>query len=477
MCCKNRMLMNSLSLRILLAYVAGTLLSIGLLVAFGAMIKDRLPGMDRTGRTLALAERLQFDVRGNPTGFTDVADHPLWIYDSLRQETAWRVLDDKGHTVLLSAGAVPWPAGNLESKGPDSHFEFTRDGVRYDGARVKRQHDGRVWLVELAVSARIVDFLHQGFALPFIRLGVITFSVLLLIIFAVCACVSLKYALRPLRKISQAAAKISPLSLNDRLQTTQVPAELLPLIASFNHALERLDRGFRNQQNFLAVAAHELKTPLTILRAEVELMDERTEVRESLLLQVSYLARQVQQLLLLAEASEPLSYRFSDVEVCDVARDVAGYLRKIADDAGVSLKLICNEEVGKWRADHGAFFTLLKNLIENAVQHAPVGTVVNVDMRAESVSVCDQGTGVPPEQIPHIFERFWRGEHRQESGAGLGLAICQEICTAHGWTLTAYNGLTGLTVRICRSKYTGPIKGRANLSEMYPQFTEKTENR
>lgn len=462
MCCKNQMLMNSLSLKILLAYVAGTLLSIGLLVAFGVIMKDRLPGMDLTDRALALSERLPFDAQGNPEGFTDIADHPLWIYDSLRQETAWRVLDDKGHAVLLSAGAVSWPAGNLVSERPDQHFEFTHNGVLYDGARVNRQNNGRLWLVELAVSSRIVDFLHQGFALPFIRLGVITFSLLLLVIFAVCAYVSLKYALRPLRKISQAAAKISPQSLSERLQTTQVPTELITLITSFNHALDRLDRGFRSQQNFLATAAHELKTPLTLLRAEIELMDEHTEARESLLAQVSHLARQVQQLLLLAEASEPLSYRFSDVEVCDVARDVVGYLRKIADDADVRLNLICGEDVGKWRADHGAFFTLLKNLIENAVQHAPMGTVVNVDMRAESVSVRDQGTGVPQEQIPHIFERFWRGEQRQDSGAGLGLAICQEICMAHGWSLTAYNGLTGLTVRICRIKCTGPLSRRLN---------------
>ncbi|WP_312949338.1 ATP-binding protein [Superficieibacter sp.] len=449
--CKKPTRMNSLSIRILLAYVAGALLSIGLLVTLGALVKERLPGMDLAERTLALAERLEFDARGNPTGFTDSDAHPLWIYDSLRQETAWRVLDDSGRVVLRSSGAADWPEGGARHALPERRFAFTREGVLYDGAREDQRHNGRTWTVELAVSSRVIDFLHQGFALPFIRLGVIIFSLVLLVIFTVCACVSLKYALRPLRNVSQAATQISPRSLGDRLQTGHVPTELVPLIASFNQVLDRLEKGFRSQQEFLATAAHELKTPLTLLRAEVELMSEHSEVRESLLLQISHLSRQVQQLLLLAEASEPLSYQFRDVEVCDVARDVTTYLRKIADDAGVRLHLTCDDGVSKWRADHGAFFTLLKNLIENAVQHAPLGTVVNIHVQAESVSVSDQGTGVPPEQMPHIFERFWRGKLRQDSGAGLGLAICQEICTAHGWSLTAHNGLTGLTMRICRA--------------------------
>ncbi|WBV23597.1 ATP-binding protein [Pantoea piersonii] len=443
--------MNSLSFRILLAYMAGALLSIGLLVTFSAVVKDRLPGMNLAERTLALAGQLEFDARGNVTGFSDSDAHPLWIYDSLRQETAWRVLDDSGRVVLLSPGAADWPEKAMRRELPGQRFSFTYRGVLYKGTQQELVHNGRTWTVELVVSSRIIDFLHQGFALPFIRLGILIFSLVLLVIFTVCAYVSLSYSLQPLRNVSQAAKKISPQSLSDRLETRQVPTELVPLIGSFNQALDRLEKGFRSQQEFLATAAHELKTPLTILRAEVELMNGHSEVRESLLLQVSHLSRQVQQLLLLAEASEPMSYRFCDVEVRDVAHDVINYLRKIADDACVGLNLICDQPADKWFADHGAFFTLLKNLVENAVQHAPRGTVVDIHMRTDSVSVRDQGTGVPPEHLPYIFERFWRGELRQDSGAGLGLAICQEICNAHGWSLTAHNELTGLKMSIYRA--------------------------
>ena len=88
--CRKPTWMNSLSFRILLAYMAGALLSIGLLVTFSAVVKDRLPGMNLAERTLALAGQLEFDARGNVTSFGDSDAHPLWIYDSLRQETAWR---------------------------------------------------------------------------------------------------------------------------------------------------------------------------------------------------------------------------------------------------------------------------------------------------------------------------------------------------------------------------------------------------
>jgi len=88
-------------------------------------------------------------------------------------------------------------------------------------------------------------------------------------------------------------------------------------------------------------------------------------------------------------------------------------------------------------------FVLLKNLIENAIQHSPSGAVVTVDMRENGVSVRDEGEGIPPEHLSELFKRFWRGAARRDTGAGLGLAICQEIALAHGWSLVARNGTVG----------------------------------
>jgi signal transduction histidine kinase len=97
-----------------------------------------------------------------------------------------------------------------------------------------------------------------------------------------------------------------------------------------------------------------------------------------------------------------------------------------------------------WTADRSALFTLLKNLLENAIQHAPAKTVIDVDIQNHAVSVRDRGPGVDAKQLPLLFERFWRAAHRRDHGAGLGLAICQEIALAHGWHLTVQRAEPGL---------------------------------
>lgn len=97
-----------------------------------------------------------------------------------------------------------------------------------------------------------------------------------------------------------------------------------------------------------------------------------------------------------------------------------------------------------WKADRGALFTLLKNLLENAIQHAPSTTTVDVEVQRDVLSVRDWGPGLDPAQIPLLFERFWRAAHRRDHGAGLGLSICQEIALAHGWSLTVERADPGL---------------------------------
>ena len=88
-------------------------------------------------------------------------------------------------------------------------------------------------------------------------------------------------------------------------------------------------------------------------------------------------------------------------------------------------------------------FVLVKNLVENAIQHSPRGAVVTIAVGARGIVVRDEGAGIAPEHLGELFKRFWRGPARRDSGAGLGLAICFEIATAHGWTLAARNAACG----------------------------------
>lgn len=433
---------NSLVLKVMLAFIAGVIVSIGLLVLSGLIMQDRLPGMDLSDRARNLADKLHFNGQGEPGGFSGAGN--FWIYTSLQQETAYRVLDEKGQVVLMSPGAQNWPPLPQIINPQQGGFEFTMNNVLYEGTTEPFYKEGKRWFIQLSASSRIIGFLDQEFADPFIRLGIVVFSLVMLLVFGLCVWVMMKYSLMPLRRVSAAAASISPRSLDARLQRQGVPEEILPLIDSFNQALDRLEKGYLSQQDFLATAAHELKTPLTLIRAEVELMENNSEVRESLLMQVGHLARQVQQLLLLAEASELRGYQFSDVNVHDVVGDCVQFLQRLADDAQVSLVICVTDKQVIWQADRGAFFTLLKNLIENAIQHAPSGSEVRTSITRHFVSVRDFGPGVEEEVLPLLFTRFWRGEERRDSGAGLGLSVCQEVAVAHGFTLTARNARPGL---------------------------------
>ncbi|AJD48738.1 histidine kinase, Classic [Isoalcanivorax pacificus W11-5] len=452
--CVMAMWLNSLGLKVLLAFVVGVALSIVLLLMTSALVvdwrSDILSGYETMERTKELARKLVFDHHGRPVGLRREVDEVSWVFDSLKQETAYRVLDADGQVVLTSAEPdlfLSSPEATLSrTRG---RFDFERDGVLMHGATEPVEHDGQVWFFQFATSVRLLDIIQRGFAVPFMSTGITVFSLVLFFVFGACAYVTLTYTLKPLRRLSAGAAAISPRSLHARLQLHAVPTEIAPLVESFNRVLDRLEQGYRTQQAFLASAAHELKTPLALIRAQIELM-EGGEDRRALLNDVQHMTRQVQQLLQLAETSERYNYHFTEVDVAEVAREAVAYLQRMADSGAVSLQAPGHSVSVPWLADRSALFTLLKNLLENAIQHAPPGTSVMVAVGANALAVRDQGPGVSEVDRARMFTRFWRSAARRDHGAGLGLAICQEIAQAHGWTLSVHPAEPGLLLQVRR---------------------------
>ncbi|XXE19560.1 HAMP domain-containing protein [Pseudomonas sp. Z1-12] len=452
--CARSTWLNSLRFKVLLAYIAGVALSILLIVsavlALATSQSDILSVTNMAERTQELAEKLQFDAGGRPVGFDHSEADRAWTYESMRQEIGYRVLDLSANVALTSTDATFWPASTSVRPEELGQFKFERQGILMYGATAPVEHDGQTWFLQLAASERLMDLFHGAFALPFMGAGIVLFSLLLLFVFGACAYVILGYTLKPLREVSESAAAISPRSLHSRLQVDRVPSEVVPLVDSFNRVLQRLENGYRIQQEFLATAAHELKTPLALIRAQIELMED-SQGRNALLNDVAHMTRQTQQLLLLTEASEAQNYIFAAVELTDVAKEAIEYLQRMAE--AVDVRLVLAEDctgVGPWQADRSALFTLLKNLLENALQHAPRGTEVRLEIGRDYLRVRDWGPGVDREQLPQLFVRFWRGAHRRDHGAGLGLTICQEIAQAHGWTLSATRAEPGLLLQLSR---------------------------
>ncbi|MFG6441044.1 sensor histidine kinase [Roseateles sp. LKC17W] len=448
---------NSLSFKVILAYLAGSLLSVLIIVmVIKGLLSFKSPILveeDIAEHAEHIADDVVFDASGRPVGLTSDLNHVAWMFETMKDDIAYRVVDSTGRVGLMSpAGKAFWPEGGGQVAPPrPGRFEFERDGKPYRGATEAIPDQGQQWFLQLAASARLSELLRLEFALPFMGIGMALFSAVLLFVFGVCAFVTMRHVQKPLRALSASAAAISPRSLHARLQGGGVPTEIAPLVDSFNRVLERVEQGFRVQQEFMATAAHELKTPLALIRAQIELLDPHCD-RDSLLKDVEHMTRQVQQLLLLAEASEAHNYMLAPTDVLDVAHEAASYLQRMAQAANVSIEVrgSADTDTVEWNADCGAVFTLLKNLLENAIQHAPAGSVVSLDVSSQALSVRDRGPGVSPDQLPKLFVRFWRGAHRRDHGAGLGLAICQEIAQAHGWELSAQAMAPGLRLTVSR---------------------------
>lgn len=371
-----------------------------------------------------------------------------WLKGPGPQEISYRVVDETGR-VVHAPDESPWlntPIAPIDFTATkrDQEFEYYEGSLKMMGITRRIQDKGRTYYLQVATSERVLRLLR-----PVIAAQPLSVTSTIVTIIAVILVVGLMIhiLLKPLRDISTAASRITPGNLHERLSTEGMPNEIKQLIVGFNTALTRLEEGFRVQQEFLASAAHELKTPLALMRGQIEL-EPNLAARDILLKDVDLMARQVRQLLHLAELSELQNYRFERLDPVPVIHDVVTFLGRQAQRQGVEIAVVEPDDPLTLRADESALFILLKNLLENAVAHTPAGTLVTVVVSPGEITVTDEGNGIPPDHLPLLFERFWRGPGRTQEGAGLGLSICKEIATAHGWTITVIPQQRGNSFRI-----------------------------
>ena len=254
---------------------------------------------------------------------------------------------------------------------------------------------------------------------------------------------TIRDSLAPMQELARRAARISPTATDVRLPAAGLPPELKPMVVAINGALERLDEGFRMQREFTADAAHELRTPLAILATNLDSMENR-QVATALRADVERMSRLVNQLLSVAtlEALAVAPDEIADLQA--IAVDVAGSLAPLALKRGRSLAVTGTTAAVAVRGNAESLRQALRNLIENALQHTPSGTEVEIEVTNEpAVHVSDRGPGVPPELRNRVVQRFWRADRRKGEGSGLGLAIVSRILAAHGGRLAVDDALGG----------------------------------
>ncbi len=431
---------RSLSVRLWVTTVGALALSLTVLAAivvytFGHSPPERFQVKSDMRTVGRVAAGLQFDTSDHPVS-VNLAGQTRWLFQVVPTELMYQVFDDAGHIVLTSAdphSRAPWDAGNPAAAAGSIRY-LSIDHRPFDVATLRIEHDGMHFVVKSAISEAFNRAVlgERVDRLP----GTVAVTVLIAtIVFALTLTLTVRRVLRPLREASRAAASITPQNLRTRLSEKGVPSEIKPLLAAFNAALARLENGFTVQQQFLASAAHELQTPLTLMRGQIELQSD-LENKELLFREIDMMARQVRQLLHLAEVSEAQNFNFIEVDRLDVAQDVVGYLARKADQKQVKLQVDAAAEMPTINADRSGLFILLKNLVENAINATSPGGSVFVSIDPHSIQVRDEGPGIRADYLPFLFERFWRAPDVQHDGAGLGLAICREIAVAHHWRLS-----------------------------------------
>ena len=381
--------------------------------------------------------------------------------DAIRQEVEWeaaarryarvyeRLLDASGNVLSetpsmdaqLPKRLFPTPiAVNIISGGCD---QLSPNGTpfRIIAATLVHSSPGGVQTIQVAMNRVQHHQLIRNYRWTLFLVTLSAFPVCCLTAFVIA-----KRGIQPVVDVTKTANRIRSTTLSERIESGQFPTELRELVETFNDMLQRLQESFERLSRFSADIAHELRTPVNNMRgeAEVALSKSRSveEVRESLasnLEETVRLSRIIDSLLLLARAESPA--RELDREPIDLSSELTRiyeYYDVLMADADIQWVVECPAGLVV-EANRPLLQRAIGNLIENALHYTPSGGTIAVcaipSATSLRIEVADNGAGIPPEDLPHVFDRFYRVEKDRSTstgGSGLGLAIVRSVVELHG---------------------------------------------
>jgi two-component system, OmpR family, heavy metal sensor histidine kinase CusS len=358
-------------------------------------------------------------------------------------EAYWvRVIDSKGEIVtetpkmsgLLPPAVFPDPQ---DKNSVDRPKNYRTTKKLFSLVATFEEADGRPYLIQLAQD-RSSDV---KFATQFASVlgGVLALGI---VASAVIAIAVTKRGLLPLQQMAQSLERIDPNHLYERVGKTTWPRELRPVATAFDEMLSRLENSFTKLSQFSADLAHELRTPISNIRGEAEVtltrprsLEDYRNVIESIAAECERLSGIVDNLLFLARAEAVDRQIERDVfAVRPAIEKIAAYYRTVAEERGIS---ITNKGDGEVYADARLFDRALSNLLDNALRFTPDGGKITIATETKpdrtELAVEDTGCGIPPQHLPHVFDRFYRTDSsRSSQGTGLGLALVKSITDLHG---------------------------------------------
>lgn len=383
----------------------------------------------------------------NRTGEDTLARQVEELYAPEANERFIRITRMDGHVVYSSGSphdgsfdpaTVPPPlthTGELLRKEASAQGSVLIAGLFNTGGGATR------YVVEVGVStARTEETVRQVLLMLAIGLPI-----------AVCVAVAggfilVRRALKPVDDLSSNAAAITQHNLSERLPVLRTGDALERLSLSLNLMISRLEDAINSSKQFVADASHELRTPLAVLRGELENLAQdqqlRPQTRETLgsaLEEVDRLAEIVEGLLALSRLDTgELRSAWVRFDLAELVSTTADQMSLLAEDKHITVVCDCAERV-MIEGDQARLKQVVVNLLDNAIKYTPNGGRVKLEITQEGgnavLDVADDGVGIPPEALPHVFKRFFRvdgSRSRDQGGAGLGLSIVKSICDAHG---------------------------------------------
>jgi two-component system heavy metal sensor histidine kinase CusS len=410
--------------------------------------------------------------------------------EALEEEVKWegaalqftkyyaRILDEAGHTLIetpkmdISVSLFPPPSG-VEEIPPKGIKQRSRDGRTYllmAAWAVVGHSSGEKRLLQV-----VLDVSHEDAVIADYRRKLSFVLFLGILCSAAAGSLVARKGMQPLQEITKSVQRITSTRLHERIGAMQWPKELYSLAAAFDDMLSRLEDSFTRLSQFSADLAHELRTPINNLmgEAEVALSRVRTpgeyrQVLESNLEEYDRLSRMIDSLLFLARAESAEAK--IEQSLFDTRKEIEAVLEfhnVVAEEQGVVLT--CYREALLY-ANPILFRRTVSNLLSNALQYTPRGGKITIYVRemndqSVEVSINDTGSGIEPEHLPRIFDRFYRADRsrsRYPQGTGLGLAIVRSIMEMHGGTAAIQSEPgkgTTVTLRF-------PQANRTNITEL-----------
>lgn len=421
---------HSILRRILLLHAVATLVTAAL-VAGGAMMLVDSTG-DRLHRQILdeYADKMLTGVSRNPAGGLTLSPQAgSWLRGGGSSLSFWIV--DRGRRVRVE-GLRFGPALNVPTRSEPAYFTRLRGSKIYSGVTAPLPGQTATWVVI------VQDLDHPDVIFDDLRtqIAVVGGGLLALFIVGLLAADAwiVRRSLAPIDRASREVERVSPHQLHQRVDTEGMPGEVLPLLRAFNVALDRVEDAYRIERDFAADAAHELRTPLAILRLRVGQQPEGGDPQ--LLRQIDALEAIVERLLLVAEVDAMVCDPSEVVDLRAVAEERVAAIAPLLIAGGKHVEITGLPAVQARASSHFAE-RALDVLLENAMKHTPPGTSVTVEVGpGATLSVADTGPGLADYRAER-FERFGLARRDLARSGGLGLAIAQELMGKVGGSIEA----------------------------------------